>query len=128
MLISKLYVPVLLVLLVCSGCDLINPAEPVPAYIDLRDPELVIPASQAGTQGSASEKISNTWLFLNNRPLGVFNRTGHIPVIGDGENMITAVAGIMENGVAAVRVIYPFYTTDTTIAVLSPNGDIVVDP
>lgn len=113
-------------MLACSGCDIINPAEPVPAYVRLQSPEILI--TNPGTQGTASENITNTWAYLDNNPLGVFNRTGTFPVIGEGEHKITCIAGIMENGISSVRVTYPFYTPDTTIAVLTPNGDLVISP
>ena len=116
-----------MLLWVCAGCNLHNPAEPVPAYLQLKAP-LVFSGTDTLLIDTVSENITNTWLYVDGTPLGVFNRTATVPVIGEGQKSIVCLPGVMENGVAAYRVIYPFYRADTVAATLTPNGDVTVNP
>lgn len=106
------------------ACNIINPAEPVPAYIKIHDPKVITLAAQ----GSASENISNYWLFVNNQAEGVYNRTGNYPLIAEGTTKLAFLAGIKDNGVSNLRVVYPFYTADTITTTLNPNGTIDIYP
>lgn len=106
------------------ACNIINPAEPVPAYIKIHDPKVITLAAQ----GSASENISNYWLFVNNQAEGVYNRTGNYPIIAEGTTKLAFLAGIKDNGVSNLRVVYPFYTADTITTTLNPNGTIDIYP
>lgn len=106
------------------ACNLINPAEPVPAYIRVHDPKVITLAAQ----GSASENISNYWLFVNNQAVGVYNRTGNYPLVAEGTTKLAFLAGIKDNGVSNLRVVYPFYTADTITTTLNPNGTIDIYP
>lgn len=106
------------------ACNIINPAEPVPAYIRVHDPKVITLAAQ----GSASENISNYWLFVNNQAEGVYNRTGNYPLIAEGTTKLAFLAGIKDNGVSNLRVVYPFYTADTITTTLNPNGTIDIYP
>lgn len=104
------------------SCNLINPAEPIPTYIRIHEPKLITQSAQ----GSSSESISNYWVFQDNQAIGVFNRTGNYPILAtsDGPSKIFFLAGIKDNGTGNLRVVYPFYTTDSIVSVLSPNGSI----
>lgn len=106
------------------ACNIINPAEPIPAYIRVHDPKVITLAAQ----GSASENISNYWLFVNNQAEGVYNRTGNYPLIAEGTTKLAFLAGIKDNGVSNLRVVYPFYTADTITTTLNPNGTIDIYP
>jgi archaellum component FlaF (FlaF/FlaG flagellin family) len=109
-----------------NACNLINPAEPVPAYIKIHPPVVITQTAQ----GSSSENISNYWIFLNNQSIGVFNRTGNYPIIpnAEGTTTLSFLAGIKDNGSGNLRVVYPFYTADTISAILKANEHIDVYP
>ncbi len=122
---SDILIGILLSLFILPiSCNIINPSEPVPAYIHIHEPKLITQSAQ----GSSSENITNYWLFVNNQAQGVYNRTGNIPIISEGETKLAFLAGIKENGISNLRVVYPFYTSDTITTVLSPNGILDVYP
>ena len=51
-----------------SGCDIINPDEPIPARIQLNAPVFEL---QPG-QGTAQHKITEFWTFANGSFIGAF--------------------------------------------------------
>ncbi len=106
---SLLQIPVLCVMLLLLGsCELINPEEPVPAYIHI--PSVSLDAEPA-TFGSNSSKITDAWVFVEDKPLGLYQIPATIPVLSSGESRIVVSAGILENGISTTRKIYPFYAS-----------------
>lgn len=91
------------------GCNLINPAEPIPAYLQIDSVSLQV----HNGQGSASHKIKETWVFIGDEDKGVFEVPKRIPILGNGVKKITISAGILDNGAAESHAIYPFYYPDT---------------
>ncbi len=81
-----------------------------------------------GGQGTASNNITNTWVFLDQQPQGVYGVSTTVPVIAEGNHQILCLAGIKENGINSLRIIYPFYTPDTTIANFSNNETVIISP
>ncbi|HRC92920.1 MAG TPA: hypothetical protein PLQ16_12225, partial [Bacteroidia bacterium] len=47
-----------------QACNLINPAEPTPAYIQIDTINLT---TNLTTQGSASHKIVDAWVYVDNQ-------------------------------------------------------------
>lgn len=92
-----------------TSCDLINPAETAPAYLQIASVSL----NTTPAQGSASEKISEAWVFLDDQLLGAFAIPSTIPVLAEGQHEIRIEAGIRENGISSTPDIYPFYQTYT---------------
>ncbi len=96
----------------------------MPSYLRIHEPQLItLPG-----QGTSSENITNYWLFANNKAQGVFNRTGTFPLIGEGQTRLNLLAGIKDNGISNLRVVYPFYTADTITVTLNPNSTIDIYP
>lgn len=89
-----------------SGCNLINPAEPVPAYIYIDKLQL---RTDASTQGSNSQKITDAWVYVDGDPIGVYELPAQFPVLKTGHHTILISAGIMQNGINATHIAYPFY-------------------
>jgi len=108
-----------------SACDLINPAEDIPAYIQVDNFELT---SNLTTQGSNRHQINDVWAFVGGEALGVFELPATIPVLATGEQTITLFAGIRENGLRSTPVIYPFYDRYETVVNLEPEKTTVLSP
>jgi len=89
-----------------SGCDIINPSEEVPAYIQIDSVILIQPSSAYQT----SENITDVWINLDGQKMGVYQLPAKFPVIAEGKHHLTVRAGIKDNGISASRIIYPFYT------------------
>lgn len=89
-----------------SACDIINPEEDIPSYIYLNEPTL----SSTPREGSASQNISEYWVFLDDEFIGAFPIPSTIPVLKVGTAELRVEAGIRENGLSSTPDIYPFYT------------------
>lgn len=105
---QKLYF--FLFLVTFASCDLINPEEEIPSYIQIDD---IIVNSNIRTEGSASNKITEAWVFANEEFIGAYDLPATVPVLASGNQEIYIKAGIKDNGINTVPEIYPFYTTDT---------------
>lgn len=89
-----------------SAC---NPVEPAPDYLTI--PSFTLTTDYL-TEGSASHKIVDAWVYIDNDPVGVFAIPAHFPVIREGDSL-TIVPGIMERGISNTREPYPFYKSIT---------------
>jgi hypothetical protein len=76
-----------------------------PAYVYIEE----VKVASNSNQGANTHKITTIWAFVGNDPLGVFELPALIPVLEEGEGILTLQAGINNNGVSSDRVIYPFY-------------------
>ena len=107
-----------------ANCDIINPEEEIPAYLEIRPYEFsVLPG-----QGSASEKLSYAWLYVNGEYLGLYPLPATVPVLANGTTDITIDPGINDNGIAATPDIYPFYKRFETVVELSENETTIIQP
>lgn len=67
-------------------------------------------------QGPNSHNIVDAWVYMDNEPLGVFSLPAKIPVLAEGEHEFIIYAGVMQNGISATRIKYPFYNRfDATV-------------
>jgi len=108
-----------------SSCEIINPEEEVPSYIRVESISLV---ADSTTQGSASHRITDTWLYVDNQPLGVYEMPVSIPVLAEGTHAISVRAGIIVNGIASSRVYYPFYAFYNDTVNLTRGSIITISP
>lgn len=61
-------------------------------------------------EGSAHNRITTAWLFINNEPVGAFELPFTVPVLmPEGESDITIYPGVNLNGIQAIRAIYDAY-------------------
>ncbi|MFN3530843.1 MAG: hypothetical protein ACK417_13035 [Bacteroidia bacterium] len=99
---------------VFSGCSLFyTQDEGIPAFIH-------IPAIDLSTiyaeQGTASHNIRDVWVFIDSDVQGVYPLPATFPILQEGNIRFQMSAGILVNGIAATRAIYPFYAQfDTTV-------------
>ncbi len=100
-----------------TGCEVINPAEGIPAYIHV-EPFTV---NTFGGQGSNSAKITDVWLAVDDQIIGAFYLPATIPLLNEGTSNITLFPGIVENGISATREIYPYYKRMTLTLDLQPG-------
>lgn len=111
---SALFAAILLSVFI-SSCDLINPDEDAPSYIQIDSFSLT---TNYATQGTASHKLKDAWVYLDNELIGVFELPARFPVLEQGTKKLLVGPGILNNGIASTRVVYPFmkyYETDVTL-------------
>jgi len=82
------------------GCNLINPSEPVPGYLQI---------DKISLDNEDGSGISDAWVYVDNNLIGVFELPAKIPVIASGESDVIIRPGIKVNGIKSTRSYYPFY-------------------
>jgi len=97
----------------------------VPAYLDLSTPTV---STDAPTEGSGSNKITDGWVYVNDQAAGVWEFPSKVPVLGSGSTNVKVIAGVPRNGVLDDRVQYPFYATWSGQLVLEPEGHTDLHP
>jgi len=107
-----------------SGCEIINPAEPVPTTIHLNPFEF---HTQSG-QGSANNKISEVWVYANGNNIGVFAPPVDIRYLEEGPTTLIFRPGIRNNGLADDAIIYPFFEGYSANIEASPGSEHVINP
>lgn len=107
------------------SCEIINPAEQVPAYVRFENVTL---QTDTILQGSASNKIVDVWLYVDNQQHGVFEMPVSIPVLEEGSHAIQVRGGVIVNGIAATRVYYPFYNFHVETVNLISGAVLQINP
>lgn len=90
-----------------QACDFINPEEDVPAWVTINQ----INMSGKYGVGQKPVKITDAWVFVDDKLLGAFELPAKFPVLSAGEHQIAIQGGIEINGIASTRSYYPFYET-----------------
>ncbi len=88
-----------------TACELVNPSEEVPAYLQIADFQL----TTNPLQGNNSEQITDAWVFVTGTSLGIYELPATLPILAQGEQLITIFPVIRENGLRSTPIIYPFY-------------------
>ncbi len=90
-----------------ASCSLFDRPEEIPAYIRINGISL---STDLLAEGSASHKIVDAWIYVDNELIGAFELPATIPVLTtNGSHSIRVKAGIKINGISALRIPYPFY-------------------
>ena len=98
-----------------SGCEKDNGQE-IPSYIHISSFDLV--GNENVDEGSLSHNITDAWVYVNNKFIGVFELPSTFPVLDKGSSTILIKPGIKMNGIASTRIPYPFYTDFTAEGVM----------
>jgi hypothetical protein len=97
----------LLSLLFFQSCSVLDPIEKAPSYLYLKPFEMV--DSSYVYHGSIRHKIKDGWVYINDEYLGAFELPAKIPILADGPTKVVVSPGILTNGIAGTRSIYPGY-------------------
>lgn len=87
-----------------SSCDDKKDSDLVPAY--LRIDGFTITTDYE--QGTASQKITDAWVYLDETLIGAFELPATVPILAEGKQNITLRPGIKINGISSTRAIYPY--------------------
>ncbi len=94
-----------------SSC---HKASPTPCYFHIEPFNIT---TNYAAQGSASSKVTDVWVYVNNQNLGAYQLPCNIPVIlnsailADGKSQIILSPGIMKDGITTMHIQYPFYSS-----------------
>lgn len=113
---------ILLIIFIFASCDIINPEEEIPAYVE------ILPFAYTSTDGSTSEQITDGWIYIGGEYLGAFDLPKTIPVLMSGSQDVIIDPGIKENGINSSPSIYPFYKRYTGSIDLVPGEVVSIQP
>ncbi|MBL7944490.1 MAG: hypothetical protein JNN32_00395 [Flavobacteriales bacterium] len=109
------------VLIALAGC---RKTESVPAYLEVD----AVSVSATDEQGGGSSKITDVWVTVDERSLGVWQLPARIPVLAEGVRSIGITGGIQRNGAFDDRLRYPYYTIWNGSAELKSGATTQVSP
>jgi hypothetical protein len=72
-------------------------------------------------QGTASHKITDAWVYLDETLIGAFELPARVPILTEGTQNITLRPGIKINGISSTRAIYPYLNPITRSMQLSKD-------
>lgn len=105
-----------------SACD---KEEKIPSYLRINSFTLT---TDYPTEGTNSHKITDAWVYVNGKSIGIFELPATIPVLMEGISEITLGAGIKNNGISSTRISYPFYDYYSQTATLIPESITTINP
>jgi hypothetical protein len=104
--------------LIGYGCE----KSETPAYLHIESIDLAVEPNFL--QGTADHGIADAHLYLNDGLIGIYELPATVPIISQGNQKITVIAGIINNGIRSARVDYPFYRQYTAQLDLTPGETI----
>jgi len=121
---NKLLFLIAVISLLFSSCEIINPSEDIPAYLNIE----TIEVTSTIEEGSNSKKITDAWVYVDNDFLGAFPLPARIPVLEEGLKNVVVFPGIKLNGASSDRDIYPFYDEYEIEVDFVPTEDVTINP
>ncbi len=108
-----------------SGCIKNNPN---PSWIQINKWSLQNNTDLSGSEGELTENISEAWVYVDDKVLGVFQVPCKIPVLTSGMCNIKIYPTIKNNGISATKKIYPFMEVFEVNQELVQNQTLVLNP
>ncbi len=108
-----------LLLISFGSCEKFSGDQTIPTYISI---DSIYLATDYSTQGSASHRITDAWVYIDNEFLGAYEMPARFPVLQQGKKKILVYPGIKKNGIAATRASYLFYAPIEKEVVLTPDS------
>lgn len=96
----------------------------MPAYVDI--PAVSVNATVL--EGGGTSKVTDVWVSVNDRSLGVWELPARVPIIASGANTISIAPAVKRNGAFDDRVRYPFYLPYEIEVDLSREGSVPLSP
>lgn len=97
---------VLLISVLIASCEKFKGDQEVPAYITI---DSIYLTTSLSVQGSTSASIVDAWVYLDENLVGAYQLPARFPVLARGEHNLKILPGIKLNGIAATRMVYPFF-------------------
>ena len=108
-----------LLLITAVSCEKFSGDQSIPAYLAI---DSIALNTNYYSQGTASQRITDAWVYVDDEFLGVFELPAKLPVLKSGKHRVQIWAGIKKNGIAATRVTYEFYKPYTANVNFVPDS------
>ncbi|NQV02329.1 MAG: hypothetical protein HQ542_06775 [Bacteroidia bacterium] len=103
---STIYLFIAFTLVLITSCEKFKGDQTIPAYIKI---DSIYLTTSTSTQGSASASIVDAWVYIDDNLIGAFQLPATFPVLAKGTHDLKILPGVKLNGIAATRMIYPFF-------------------
>ena len=113
--------------LIWAGCNIINPAEPIPTYVHIDSFNFKANPYVNPSSLTLSHQITAVWAYYNNSLVGEFDLPVTFPVITNGTKTgrLELFPAIKINGQNNTVDMYPFYQSDTSFVLIPQPGKTV---
>ncbi len=108
-----------------TSCDLINPDEDLPVYLEISKPKVRIHPDQ---NFLADVNVKDVWIYRNEEFLGIFPVPSTIPVFPGDRNNLSISGGIALSGFSGFRSTYPFWRTVQVDLLATPIDTVPIQP
>ena len=123
------FLPLFIAAAFAAGCGFNEKPEQIPAYVKVDD----ILVNVSSGQGTASDNISDVWLYYEDPQLGytlqgAYEMPATFPILAEGATNIQIRGGVRISGLSSLRQLYPFYKSYFDTIQLTPDGNTVLEP
>ena len=110
-----------------SSCSLFDNEDPIPGFLVLENPTLIIDPQDELEQGAPTHNIKDVWVFDGPAFLGIFPLPAKVPVILTGEEkQFSIFAGVRNNGGSGNALRYPFFQSIVVSATLEAREELSI--
>ena len=108
-----------------SGCELIAPPGEIPSYIAA---DSIKVETDKSIQGTNSHNITDSWIYVNGKLIGVFEVPYQIPVLESGKQTIRIEPGIKSGGSSSKREVYSVMNSYIIDSILTKGEVLKIQP
>ena len=112
-------------LLLISGCVKNNPD---PSWLQINEWDLSGNIELSGAEGELTENISEAWVYVDDKVIGIFQVPCKVPILKSGLSNIKIFPAVKNNGISATKKIYPFLEVFEVNQELVQNQTLVINP
>lgn len=98
-------ISILFLVFILSSCVKNNP---LPIWLEIDAWDLQANPALNTDEGELSHNLTDAWVYINDKLIGVFELPCKVPVLVNGSLNITLYPTIRNNGISATKKIYPF--------------------
>ena len=94
-------------IIITASCEKFSGDQTIPAYLSI---DSIYLTTDYYSQGTASQKITDAWVTVDDEFIGAFELPAKFPVLKNGKHKVTVYPGVKKDGIAATRISYNFYS------------------
>jgi hypothetical protein len=118
----KYFLIAILTAILVQSCNIINPKEPVPTYINIDTFTFKNP--NASFTGTSSQLIPAAFVYADGQAVGAFDLPCTVPALIKQDAKITIIPAVYNQGLRSYIIIYPFFNSDTSHTLKYKPGEI----
>lgn len=109
-----------------SGCNIINPAEELPTYVQVDS--FQFQNNRTDNTGGTTHKIRSVFALYNGKNIGGFDLPAKIPVLASGTGELILAPAVDNSGLFGYQLQYAHYTAFKTALTAAPGKTVSITP